>query len=257
MLHLSGFYEDIDAAAALVNITAIPDPVLFTQGDDLRVPSLNRVVVIAAGIGSGSNGIARLTSPSLIRKANFDIRPINGNADADAVVSVPPNVMDLRQNPLTLNVDEILRALIDSNTGAVAGQWVAALFSDGPVQPLGGQEIFTLRGTATTTLVAHAFTTLVTTWDSDLAVGRYQIVGLKAQSATSRMARIIFPGGGGPWRPGCLGSVADGDQTSPLFRYGALGLWGEFEATSMPDIEILASAGDTAEEIYLDLIRIG
>ena len=59
------FGETIDAAGGLVNIAALADQSLTTSGDDLTIPTLNQIALIAAGVSSGGDGYARFETPSL------------------------------------------------------------------------------------------------------------------------------------------------------------------------------------------------
>jgi len=254
MFHLAGFGETIDAAGALVNIAALADDVIATSGDDLRVPSLNQILAIAAGVASGGEGYARLDAPSLLRKTRQYISPVNGNGDADAEPGSPPAVMDFRDNPLRLRSTEDIQALIDSDTTSAQFQWLLALFSDGQVVKPSG-EIFTVRATATATLTVDVWTQTQVTFQDNLPAGEYAVVGMRAISAGLIAARLVFRGGEG-WRPGCIGLDSDSDLDHPMFRHGGLGVWGRFSHNSEPAVEFLSVVADTAEEVYLDLIQV-
>lgn len=254
MLHLGGWGESIDAADAEVNIAAIPDDVLQTNGDDLRIPPLNEILAIAAGVASGGDGYAKLTAPSLLTRTSFFVSPTNGNADDDAEPDSPPAVMDMRENPLRMQPTEDAEALVQSDTTSAQFQWLLAWFSDGRVtRPQG--DIFTVRATASTTLSADSWTNAQITFAENLPAGRYAVVGMSAISDGLVAARLVFKGNT-PWRPGCLGRDSDNDKEHPMFRHGGLGVWGEFEHTVPPDVEFLSVSGDSSEDVLLDLIKI-
>jgi len=254
MLATVAFYESIDAAAAWANIAAIADQSVFTQGDDLTVPDLNLVVALAAGVGSGSLVLARLSSPSLRDISLPLIHPINGNADADAEPEIVPAVIDLRANPLVLRPNEQLNAEVNSDTTAAAAQWVIVWLSDKVPTPVTG-EVITVRGTNTDTLVADAWTNGALTLDEDLPVGIYALVGMRAISAGLVAARAVPRGGG--WRVGCLGCDAPDDLTHEIFRMGRLGEWMRFNHDRLPSIDFLSISADTDQEVFLDLIKVG
>ena len=253
MLTTIAFYESIDLAAAWGNLAAIGDQHIFTSGDDLTVPALNLVVAIAPGVASGSLGVARLSSPSLRDISRPILAPVNGNADADAEPGSPPAVLDLRQTPLELTPNEQLNAEANSNTAAAAAQWVILWLSDTTITPVTG-EIVTVRGTNTDTLTADVWTNGNLTLMEDLPVGRYQLVGMRAVSAGLVAARCVFREGG--YRPGCLGCDAEGDLDSPLFRYGQLGVLGEFAHNAVPSVDFLSISGDSDQDVFLDLIKV-
>ena len=82
--HLGGFLEDIDAAGGFVNLAALADDRLFTQGDDIRVPALNQVIVLAGGADAVVAPRMRLESPTLDAVVRYEISPLNSQ-DAAAV----------------------------------------------------------------------------------------------------------------------------------------------------------------------------
>lgn len=247
--------ESVDAAGAFVDLNAIADAHIFRSGDDIRIPELTALIAAAAGIGSGGNGVARLEAPSLLNRSRLYLGPVNGLNDGDVEPSSPHRIQDYRFNPVVLAQDENVKAQIHTNTTAAAIQWVLAWLSDGPVQPVAGGEMFTIRATGTTTLTASAWTQGEVTFDENLPVGTYQVVGLRAQSAGLIAARLVFRGG--LWRPGCLGNDDESDLESPLFRSGNLGVWGEFHSTRPPAFEALSISADTAEEFLFDLVPVG
>ncbi len=255
VFHLGGFEEDLDSAGVFANVAALADDRLFTQGDDLRVPELNRVIFMAAGAESTVAPRVRLTSPTLDAGVRPEIVPLNiGTADIEP--ASPHAIMDMRENPLSLGVDEILQAEINNNPGTIIRQWVLLAFADGPVQPISGQEILTVRAVGATTLVAETWTSVNIVLDENLTPGNYQLVGLHALGATLVAARVIFRTGN-QWRPGCLGVDLIQDLADPMFRAGRLGVWGEFPFTQIPAMECLAVAADTAQVFHLDLIKVG
>jgi len=247
------FYESIDAAGSWSNLAAIADQHVYTSGDDLTVPDLSQVIAVAAGVGSGGNGIARLVAPSLRDISLPKISPINGGADADAEPNSPQAVIDMRSSPLQLVTYEALNAQVHSNTTAAAVQWVLVWLADRPPTPVSG-EIITVRGTGSSTLSAGSWTNVNISLDEDLPVGRYQLVGMRAISSGLIAARAVPRGGG--WRPGCLGCEAETDITHDIFRYGRLGVWFEFTHNRVPSVDFLSLSADTSETVYFDLIKV-
>lgn len=256
VFHLAGFGESLDPGAVFVNIAALADDRLFVQGDDLRVPELNQIILAAGGANDDTPPRIRLDSPTLDEVVRFEISPLNVATDADVEPGSPHALMKMMQSPLILGRDEILQAELDSNPAVAARlQWALLWFADGPVSPITGQRIFTARLTGTATLVADTWTDVPLTLDENLPPGDYQVVGARFESATAIAGRIIFRTGN-QWRPGALASDAIADLSDEIFRFGRLGIWGEFPFTQLPSAEFFAAAGDTAEIVHLDLIRI-
>jgi hypothetical protein len=255
-IHLCGFMESQDAAGAYVNISALEDEVIYTTGDDLQIPDLNQVLAIAAGIPIGGNQLARLVSPSLRDVSRPHISPQNGGADGSAKPDADPKVMDLTNGPLLLVPTEKLNAEAHYDTTAAAYAWVLLWLSDGVPAPVAGSEIITVRGTNTDNLTAGAWTGAEIALDEDLPVGNYQVVGMRYIGAGAIAARLNFRTAGQVYRPGCLGCDSAQDNDFPLFRYGRLGVWGEFPSTNLPRVDFLSISPDTDQEIFLDLIKV-
>ena len=253
--HLGGFGETIDLAGAFGNLAALQDSRLFTEGDNLRVPELNQVFCVAAGIGSGGNGRVRLDSPTLDAGVRPEILPVNGLADGDAEPSNPKATVDLVRSPMLLSPDENLTVQADSNTSAAAFQWCLLWFSDGAPTPISGADIMTVRGTNTDTLTVDTWTQGNLTLDEALPPGNYGVVGMRAQSAGLVAARVVFRTGA-QYRPGVLGSDTAGDLDQNGARGGDWGLWGTFPFTQTPAIEFLSVSADSSQVVLLDLIEV-
>lgn len=255
-MHLGGFSESLDPAAAFVNIAALQDDRLFTQGDDIRVPPLNQVV----GVMGGADGVVapriRLTSPTLTARTRYEVSPLNSQDAAAVEPDSPAKYSDLATTPLVLGVDEILQAELNSNPAAVQIQWAFLWFADAPVVPVQSQTMYTVRGTGTTTAVANTWTSADITLDDNLVPGDYQVVGLRAEGATLVAARFIFRTAD-QWRPGSIGTDSILDIIPDRFRNGQMGVWGRFPFTQLPAVEILCMAADTAQTVHWDLIRTG
>src|SRR5260370_32330010 len=98
---------------------------------------------------------------------------------------------------------------INSAPAAVQAQWGLVWFADGPIAPIVGN-MFTARATGTTVLGVLVWTLVPFVLAESLPRGRYQVVGLRAQSAGLIAARPVFAGGPSaqaPARPGPLGTT--------------------------------------------------
>lgn len=255
VFHLGGYLEDIDSAGVFENLTALVDDRLFTQGDDLRVPELNRVLMVAGGADSVVEPRMRFDSPTLDLLVRPEIRPLNVQDAVAVEPDSPQAIMKMLMNPWTLGIDEILRVQLNNNPAAVQDQWALLWFSDGPVTPIVGQSIFTARFLSATASVANVWTSVNIVPDENLPPGDYQIVGMRPESAGMIAARVVFRTGN-QWRPGALGCDVAEDIQDDVFRNGNLGIWGEFPFTQIPAVEILSISADAAQTIFLDLIRI-
>lgn len=255
--HVAGWAENIDPAGAFADIAALADQRLFTAGNNLRGPSLNQIVAIAAGVESTAGNRARLYSPTIEQMARYEIAPLN-LAGAGAVEPASPHaVVDLRRSPLLVGVDENIRAEILSNPAAAQDQWVLGWFADGPIAPVEPSGEFTVRATGTQAVAALAWTACNLTLDDELPPGNYAVVGMRFESATAIAGRLNFLGGEQSFRPGVLGVDAASDIEHPMFRHGGLGLFGTFPFTQLPQLEALCADADAAQTVYLDLVKVG
>lgn len=254
--HLAGWYENLDAAAAFNALTALTDQRLATNGDRLRVPMANKIIWAAAGADGVVDPRIRLTSPSLIRNGRPEITPVNVTNAAAVEPSSPHAIMDLRGNPIVLDVDEDLSAELNNNPAAAQDQWCLVALAEEVPSPIEGATIITARATVTATLVAGAWTIGQITFDDALAVGNYMVVGMRASAPGLVAARLVFRDNA-DYRPGCLGTDATADLAWPAFRAGNLGDWGRFHTNQPPAVEFLSVSADTAEVVHLDLVRVG
>jgi hypothetical protein len=255
MFSLHFHYENQDPAGAFVGVAALADPLGTNDGDDLIVPDLNQLVAIAFGVPSGANQRLRLDSPSLRVLGRWEAQGFNGGADADAKPDSPQSVHDLRGSPLIMVPTERIIAEADYNPTIAEAAWVAYWFADGPVKPIEGQPMRSVRVTSTVDTVAGAWTNGAITFTDPLPPGRYGIVGARFQSAGMVAVRFVFPDQAA--RPGVLCVDDENDQQHPMFRLGGMGLMGEFESTRIPTIDMLSISADVADILgVLDLIQV-
>jgi len=244
---LVGWHESIDASAALTKIAALADPHIRVEGDNIIVPELNQLCFCYA-LGAGLIR-AQLDSPSLRRLLLYDISPVDN-------VSEPRTwfVHSLQKrfnSPYPLDVNEPLSCAVLN--GAL--QWTTVLIwlSDGALTPVTG-DFLTVRATGTTTLSAYEWTNVAITFEQTLPAGRYAVVGFRYRSPGAIAARLVFPGYA--WRPGCIGIDGVEEAPDPIFRNGALGIWGEFEHNTPPTVDCLSTSADTSEVFYFDLLKV-
>jgi hypothetical protein len=256
-MHLAGFLASIDSAGAFAAVTPLADPMLFIQGNNIRVPGDMPGILWAAG---GADGVViprwRLTSPQLIAEGRPEIKPLNVQNAAAVVPDSPPGIEWFMENILNLKADELLFAELNNNPAAAQVQWLLTQFADKVPAPIVNAPIRTHRATSTTAAVANAWTNVVIAFDDNLPEGTYAVVGLRPQSTTMIAARMVFQSDANH-RPGALGSATAQGKTDKLFRMGRLGEWGRFPFQLLPTIDVLCTAADAAQEFEVDLIRVG
>jgi len=251
MQALIAYHEDIDPGAALVNIAGVPDTMLNVNGDNITIPgALSNIIGEACLIDDASGVAARIQSPSLRIISNLDVEPIVVGA---AVFGSPPEGLMHPLNPTPVVPDEFLEYLCNSNPAAVEVHYGLVWLSDGPQAPVNGN-IYTLRATAAIQQTVATWTPGNMVFGQDLPVGRYQVVGLRVRSTDAVAARLLFHGAA--WRPGVPVVNAIGDLDSRWFRYGRMGVFGEFDHNLPPQLEMLGGVA-AAQVVLMDLIKVG
>lgn len=230
------------------DIAPVPDSLMLIQNGHF-VPQTPRNILYAYYGAAGATR-ARFISPSFRQITTPWIRPINL-----AIVPLDePNMADYSMNPLVLRALEEVQLEGYQTTGGAAVVVGVAGLAQGPIGVAPQGDIFSMRGTGATTLTAGAWSLATVTWQDTLPAGTYVCLGLEFIGATALAARLIFEE---QWdRPGCLGQSLVSGNGPQLFRKGRLGIWGRFNANRMPNIECLANAADTAQEFYLDLMKV-
>lgn len=239
-------FVETQGGGTLLNIAGLADPHVRVSGDDIYIPDELPFLLGYYTVGVYMTA-ARFESPSLRRLANIDVCGYDTGAEPGS----PPLMHPLLSNPKTLEGSEgfNLKATISPGSYVVGLAWL----SSGPVtKPTG--EIFTVLATSSTTLTAYAWSNGALTFATTLPRGRYQVVGMRAKSTGLIAARLVFPGQA--WRPGCIGNDADTDIEAQCFRAGEMGVWGEFDHDLPPTVDFLSVSADTAESVWLDLIKI-
>lgn len=255
MFHTAAYLQSVDPAGAYVQLAAIADQELSVNTPKILVPTLNQVIALAAGLETTIVPRARLVSPTLLKKWRHQIAPFNGAAGVAVAPMSPHRIEDLRFDPIVLTPQENLTAEILSDPVGGLIQWVIVWLADGPVKVVDGPS-FTARATVASALVSSVWTVNNLTFDDDLPRGKYQIVGFRAVSTSMIASRLLVPSQA--FRPGCLGNLLTTDIGDPMFRYGNIGEYGQFESTNILQVESLAAAADTAASqiYYLDLIQL-
>lgn len=243
---LVAWTENYTAAATMDAMTAVADPHVRVSGDDIWIPEALPFLAGYKALGSTLTA-ARIESPTLRTLTPIDVSPL----DTAAKPTGANLMVKIFSNPKTVGGGEALN--FRASVSASGRAWGLAWLSDGPLAPVTG-EVFTVKCTSATTLVANAWTNGALTFAQTLPRGRYAVVGMRALSAGLVAARLVFPGYA--WRPGCVGYSAENNTEDPDFRGGRIGVWGEFDHDVPPTVDFLSTSADTSEVVYLDLIKI-
>jgi len=243
------YSQSQDTGGVLSYVAAVADQHVTVSGNNIVVPPGMNHLLGAFALGATISR-ARIESPALRRTLLYDVIPINVGAEP----SSPTPFRHLFYNPIPLDENEALRALVAETATGAEQETVIVWLGDGAQTPVTG-EIYTVLATGAGTLTAYTWTNVSLTLDQTLPAGTYQVVGFRAQSAGLIAARLVFVGG--TWRPGCIGYDAASDLEHEVFRRGGLGIWGEFRHDQPPTVDFLSSLADTSQTVWLDLIKTG
>ena len=240
-------YTGTGVANTDVDMTPIPDGLMTIQnGHFLPQSDAKLLYAYSGGLTQNRN---RIVTPTFRQITTPQIRPLDNFAHPISW----PAFARYNLNPLVLKGLEEISLVMQNTSTAVCNALLGLSLT--PMMPAPQGSIYTLRGTGTTTLTALGWTLTAITWSDSLPTGNYVAVGLSAFSATCIAARLTFEG---QWeRPGCIGTDLVTSQEYPFFHLGNLGVWGNFHSYRMPSVEFLAVSADTAQTVFLDLIRVG
>lgn len=233
-----------------VVVAPVPSVIYPTVSNGFLVGSWNKIIA-AAQVGTGATRF-QIQSPSLRVNPFIDVSPANRGT----VFESPVRYQDWRQRPLVVRTNESVQAFACQNSGGAAITRCGIWFSDG-VQPQPPMTPYlTVHATGSTTLSAEVWTAVSWTLDASLDPGTYLIIGLRVFSATGIFARMVPNSGGQVHRPGVTCVQAYDGMQLPYDGRIYMGPLITFATTQFPQTEILATAGDTAQEAWFDLVQV-
>ena len=243
--------ESQDAAAAWVKVAGVPDTSVSVSGDDIFCPSLTSVIMYGGVCEQTIASRMRFTSPSMLE---FGFEEYVSSIGTGLTFGNPPQITDKRTNPIELTQQEAIQNELYNNPGSAAYSYAFMNLSDGPVAAVSGSPIRTVRCTAASALAAGQWKSSALTFPVSLRAGSYQCVGARVNSTNGVVFRLLFQGS--PWRPGGIVVNDEAEIGNDIQRDGQMGVWGEFDSRTTPQIEVLGVT-DSAQVVYLDLVYLG
>lgn len=248
MFTLVGYTANVETNNQLTYITPLADQHVRVEGNNIIVPSAFSNLASVYALGASITG-ARVESPSLRRVLLRDVAVY----DKATVPVYVPSLEDMFTNPMGLDPTEPLRFLAREDAAGASRLTGLIWLADGPLTPVGG-DIYTVRATAAGVNAPYVWTNVPLDIDQTIPAGTYQVVGLAAYTDNVIAARLVFVGES--QRPGCLGAASPAGGPTTLFRRGNLGIWGEFEHSQPPTVDVLTAGVVSAFEFYLDLVKV-
>lgn len=246
-------------ATTRAQLTSIYSGMVPRLNNGFQVPSELAHLMFVAGVGASMVQV-QMQAPSLQPGPYPNFNPNNRGTAFES----PPRVWDFSYAPYHLNGTEELDAYASQNLGMNEAERVLVAFSDGvrSAFPLG--RYMQAHATAATTLTAGGWTAVQPTFDTALPAGMYSLVGCRAFSATGLFFQML-PATAPNWRPGGIMVQAYDQMDPPNQRWqGAYvgpnqgwGEWLHFRQNVPPSVNCYATAADTAEEFWYDLIYWG
>jgi len=248
-------FSEMNAGATEELCAAVPDQTHYTEGDDLLIGKLPLLVgAYAKGYAIGD---CRLVSPSIRAKADLYVSPLVN--DYGGYAPFFPRRIDWRGDcPFPLVTGEKLNAYtqqtgVAADQNRIVGVWLA----EAAPTPVKG-EIWTVKAYATgKTIAEKVWTNFELTWEPDLAMGRYQIVGARCYMIGGGLFRFVPRGAEN--RPGGVCIHESSLVSDEVQRKGNMGVWCEFDSTLPPSLDALPYLVAGASEVYLrvDLMKVG
>lgn len=241
---------------------------LQSSGNGMLVPVQLSKLMWIAGVGAHLVHL-RVQAPSLQPLPYIALSPGNRGSALES----PPRLFDFSKYPIPFRPLEELDIFATQNAGAGETQYALVTMTDANFVPPpalrtgptinGNNGFFTLHGTASTTLTAGGWTAITPTLDQGFPSGLFSLVGVRVFSATALFFRVkptLEP----LWKPGGV-AVQAYDQLDPIGQrafnrdpvpFAPWGEWLKFYSTNVPQIEIFATAADTAEEAWFDCVKV-
>jgi len=250
MFHCAAYFESQATGVSNDALKAVTDQVLTISNNNFLLRE-DRRLLYACAVGLELTN-ARLSSPSI----NVITRPSISPLEPAALPRKYPGIADYRQQPFQLYAREELSIETTKSSGGSTGDVWGVIGVEWNPQPCPPGPIYSLYGTATTTLTVDNWSELTDlTWTNSLPQGTYSVCGLSVYSATAIAARLIIQNQ--VPRPGIVASADVTTTQEPMFSYGEMGEYGRFESFVMPQVEVLAHTADTAQSVVLQVIRVG
>ena len=243
--HTVAFAEQ-QAASGFTGVNAVQDTILNTVNNRI-LPGRNYGLIWTYCLGQ-SLAQARLDSP----QSRSVVLPLFAQLDQAATPTSDPNFNDTTRNPFLMRGLEEFQPQVD-NGGATEFEYVVMGLRES-FEPVPSGEIWTMRGTSTTSTNANEWTTISITWSDELPAGNWALVGGVAQSSTAIAYRWVIEGQ--DLRPGGVAITALGNRTADVFYNGGLGVLGRFPAWNPPRIQMLESSASTDIDVLMQFCRV-
>jgi hypothetical protein len=254
MHHLAAFYASIDSATPTELNTIVDDVLTRSGATRFSVPRDFNYIQWAAALGPNVTR-ARLDSPTLgVQRQTLEIHP---RRRGGSVFTLANPELFLPPTPIPLTPTEELSALAAEDASGASAVYVLVALGPATQPNIPSGQLRIIRAIGATTLTPNQWTTVAVTPEQSIEPGTYELVGFIAISATAIAARAIITGQ--VWRPG-LPALAGSEAAALTFNRVPLQElmfepMGSFDHQNFPQFQFLSTAADTAETVYLYVIK--
>lgn len=268
--HMEYFRSSLSSGVTdvLQQVNFVASGVLAPSSNGVQISAMLSKLHSLFGVGAHLENI----SPQAASMLPLPYPNLAGN-NVGTAINTPPTVWDFSRGPKPLRPTETFNIFASQTAAGAETETVFVQFTDGVTTPapplatapaLNGNGMFTVaHATAATTLTANAFTQVTPVLDLPLPAGQYALVGMRVMTAHAlafRVAPINEP----LWRPGGMAVQAPTSLDFPNQRYinplngmiSPWGVWLTFFQNTVPNVQIFATAADTVEDMWFDLIKI-
>ena len=164
-------------------------------------------------------------------------------------------LIDMFERPKTFVATEPLEVdIYVYDATSVRNLCTLLFFGDATITVPAG-EVWTVQATAEGTADRPwQWNNLSLGFTDTLAAGRYAIIGMKIDNNAVIAARLVSAKW--PHRPGVIGLTSLHTAEQERLVTGKMGVFGEFEHTNPPSIDILPKASVSNVRLYLDIIKV-
>jgi len=246
--HLAVFTGSQAQSAAFTQVSLLQTLYESIQNNGLQVDSRLNTLIAIMTQGAHLQRL-QLRSPSLTQAGLLpDFQPVRKSTLTANIIA---NLIALLDTPMKFPATESLQPWITQSNAGSEQEYIALLLCDAVPAPV-KKPFHTIRFTGTTTLTANALTQAFLTSEQALPAGKYDCIGARMQTASGVFFRLGI--GAWPVRPGGICVLADDSRDPDFQRYGNSGVWFTFGNTDQIVAEVLATAGDTAQTLEMDVV---
>ncbi|MEM2410679.1 MAG: hypothetical protein QXF87_09170 [Thermofilaceae archaeon] len=237
------FYQVVDEGGVYTEIDPVEDEHVRVEGKAIFVPSLTRLLGYCAFLGSTASD-AYLDAPSLRRTALMYLAQIEPLIvpDVDTLPVMNPKGL------VELVATEGLKFVAKADPAAAEAHSCLVFLGDEGVEAVEGPH-YAMEFIPAGTVTAGKWSNLSLRPVQALPAGAYQLVGANVVASGGLAYRLVIPGF--DWRPGGICASGLRAHVHNVFGPGKLGVWGVFEHTLLPTLQLLSTTTTLPTKVTL------